>query len=324
MINNHNVSRKQNADEKLFDAYMCVKKLKFKNAEKIYLEIIQTGYNSTAILKLAGMYIKTARLDKCRDLLDEYDFKEVEDIISKKILLTKLELYEYNFERSYILCDEIFKFTDSNNVHATFYQAISHINLYNYEEAKQIFKKLSKSLFYAENSFLFLIKIEIIKGNYDKAIILANSFIPILDTTKRNLNYIKSFLSKILNKEYISSYDNYNTNIDESTDYDLLINHIAKHFDSTIGDDNLQFKDTKDRLDFIYELEEQKSMYYPSINKVFDHYIVELKDTIINSANVNNNYAKIFTSLNDRILTVHPIQVSKEFDAEGYGKIKKR
>ncbi|MFI3260975.1 MAG: hypothetical protein R3Y13_04625 [bacterium] len=309
--------------ERLDYAHKCVQNSKFLEAEKIYLEIIRNSNNTNAVLRLASLYAKTTRFDKCRNLLYCYDFKDQDDIIYEKIILTKLELSEYNFTRSLILSDEILKTYAKDNPDIMFYKAIALLNLYKYDQAKQIFKKLSKGLYYNENSNLFLIKIEIILGNYNKALTMANSFVPTLETTKRNLNYIKYFLSTVLNKEFISNRENYNISIDEADSYGLLMYHINKHFDNQVTDDNLQFKDEKNRIDFIQEVEEQKKLYYPSIDKVFDYYIVDLPDTKINSDISDNNYAKIYTSLNDRILTVHPVQVSDEFDYEGYGRIRK-
>lgn len=256
-------------------------------------------------------------------MLNEYVCKNQEEQINKNTILSKLDLYEYNFCRSVEISDEVLRKTSGKNTYALYNKAVSLLNLYEYDRAQEIFKRLSKGLDLSDNSYIYLIRIEIMKGNYTNALILANSHVPTSHNMRKKLNYLKYHISKMLNREYNVIVDNYSINIDETDDYRLLIFHINKHFNSMNDGDSLQFEDVKDRLSFIREIEKQMIDYELTIGKSSNSYIVDLPHTTIVGSNKSVDYAKIYTSLENNILTVHPVCVSSEFDIEGYGRIRK-
>lgn len=301
-------------------ASQCNNQNQFKKAEEEYLKIIKETKNTTAIFRLANLYIKLSRYDLARELLNSYSFTNVVINVNKKTILAKLDIYEYNFERAFNLCNYSLKKTNGNNVFAQYNKAVALLNLGEYSTAQEIFKKLIKTNNFVENSYVYLIRIEMLKENYKNALVLANSYIPTTHVMKKKMNYLKYHLSKILNIEYIIPVDNYSINIDKSEDYEKLISHINKHFKTDDQSESLEFKDNN-RYKFINEIEKQKKLYYYSIGKSSNYSIVELPYTKI-AGFKNKAHAKIHTSLDENILTVYPIIVSTEFDQEGYGRIK--
>ena len=241
-----------------------------------------------------------------------------------------LEMQEYNFKKAENLLDK------SENMDRIRQKALNDITLKRgliyftkgeFDIAEGYFAEL---LCYPTDYFFgfkYLLFIEIIKGHYHNAKKILDKIAPIWNN-ERFVNKLYGIINLNLGLDVPDSFSNtYLDNRLSSSDIKTLVENLRLRFLNGINNPVYIKKFTKD-TDFYdlvaYAIEKMKEVP-KSYSEIYSRYIIqsdEIKGFVKNSP-TTDICVKTFGPA-DKIITIEPIQLSKNFNREGYSLTRKK
>ena len=258
-------------------------------------------------------YIENGNYFLARKLLEEkYYYNSV--VLNQ--LYGLLETVENNYYRSKKYYNNCLGFR-KRQLSTLLSLAKTHIQLGDYDIAKEILVNLQRKDKYYFRATINLIYLNILVNDYEQAYYLLENLKEIPDDFMRNYLTIKSYLLNALGKNNLLDNSIYTIKRIINNDNEDLIEHVKKHvnLENEFLDD--KFVANIDLNKLVKVVSKEILKLNPCHFEIADIYRFKLNEPIGYKNKSLTNDIAIVTLLNTKkIITMYPVKLSKEFDIE--------